>query len=257
MAVIKKKNKGQEVKAGQIKNHLAIFVNALVENPAFDSQTKETLTTKSSAFGSTCLLPDRFLKLIENSSIVDDALKQAKFKQDNDLKKKSGAKKSTLMNIAKLDDANYAGTVKSKNCTLILTEGDSAKALAISGLGNPNPYPNPNPNPLNFYITLILTIILTLIVTLTLTLALSQLILALSLTLTLTLTLILILTLTLNLTLTLTLAITLTLTLLLGVVGRDYYGVFPLKGKLLNVREAQHAQIMKSEEIQNIVKILG
>lgn len=24
----------------------------------------------------------------------------------------------------------------------------------------------------------------------------------------------------------------------LGVVGRDYYGVFPLKGKLLNVREA-------------------
>lgn len=43
----------------------------------------------------------------------------------------------------------------------------------------------------------------------------------------------------------------------LGVVGRDYYGVFPLKGKLLNVREATHAQIMKNEEIQNIAKILG
>jgi DNA gyrase/topoisomerase IV subunit B len=42
-----------------------------------------------------------------------------------------------------------------------------------------------------------------------------------------------------------------------GVVGRDYYGVFPLKGKLLNVREALHAQIMKNEEIQNIAKILG
>jgi DNA topoisomerase-2 len=41
------------------------------------------------------------------------------------------------------------------------------------------------------------------------------------------------------------------------VVGRDYYGVFPLKGKLLNVREASHAQIMKNEEIQNIAKILG
>ena len=45
--------------------------------------------------------------------------------------------------------------------------------------------------------------------------------------------------------------------LLLGVVGRDYYGVFPLKGKLLNVREALHAQIMKNEEVQNIAKILG
>ncbi len=36
----------QEVKGHQIKNHLAVFVNALIENPAFDSQTKETLTTR-------------------------------------------------------------------------------------------------------------------------------------------------------------------------------------------------------------------
>lgn len=40
-------------------------------------------------------------------------------------------------------------------------------------------------------------------------------------------------------------------------VGRDYFGVFPLRGKPLNVREAAHAQIMKNEEIQNIVKIMG
>lgn len=36
--------------------------------------------------------------------------------------------------IAKLDDANDAGTRNSHMCTLILTEGDSAKSLAISGL---------------------------------------------------------------------------------------------------------------------------
>ena len=42
-----------------------------------------------------------------------------------------------------------------------------------------------------------------------------------------------------------------------SVVGRDYYGVFPLKGKPLNVREATHAQIMKNEEIKNVVEILG
>lgn len=43
----------------------------------------------------------------------------------------------------------------------------------------------------------------------------------------------------------------------LSVVGRDNFGVFPLRGKLLNVREARHDQIMKNEEIQNIKKIMG
>jgi DNA topoisomerase-2 len=40
-------------------------------------------------------------------------------------------------------------------------------------------------------------------------------------------------------------------------VGRDNFGVFPLRGKLLNVREAKHEQIMKNEEIQNVKKIMG
>ena len=176
LAPVKKKNKGGEVKQHQIKNHIAIYVNALIVNPSFDSQTKENLTTKPSKFGSTCVIPDKMMKAVEKSGIIDNILQWAKFKQNAELKKKSGAKKSKLLGITKLDDANFAGTAKSKDCTLILTEGDSAKALAISGL---------------------------------------------------------------------------------GVVGRDYYGVFPLKGKLLNVREAAHAQIMKNEEIQNIAKILG
>jgi DNA topoisomerase-2 len=33
--------------------------------------------------------------------------------------------------------------------------------------------------------------------------------------------------------------------------------VFPLKGKLLNVRDASVASLQKNEEIQNIIKILG
>ncbi|KAH9032812.1 DNA topoisomerase [Lactarius hengduanensis] len=43
----------------------------------------------------------------------------------------------------------------------------------------------------------------------------------------------------------------------LSIVGRDYFGVFPLRGRLLTVREAKHDQIMKNEEIQNIKKIMG
>lgn len=62
MDQIKKKNKAAPVKPFQVKNHMWIFVNALVENPAFDSQTKDTLTLKSSAFGSKCELSDDFVK---------------------------------------------------------------------------------------------------------------------------------------------------------------------------------------------------
>ena len=50
------------------------------------------------------------------------------------MEKTSGKKKRKLTGIPKLDDANFAGSAKSKDCTLILTEGDSAKSLAMAGL---------------------------------------------------------------------------------------------------------------------------
>ncbi|KAH9289454.1 hypothetical protein KI387_033571, partial [Taxus chinensis] len=53
-----------------------------------------------------------------------------KFKQKKDLKKTDGTKKGKLIDVPKLDDANQAGGKNSHQCTLILTEGDSAKALA-------------------------------------------------------------------------------------------------------------------------------
>jgi DNA topoisomerase-2 len=45
-----------------VRQHLFLFANTLIENPTFDSQTKETLTTKPASFGSRCNLSDRFLK---------------------------------------------------------------------------------------------------------------------------------------------------------------------------------------------------
>jgi hypothetical protein len=82
-------------------------------------------------------------------------------KEVSAMRRQDGAKQRTVL-IPKLDDANHAGGPQGKDCTLILTEGDSAKALAVSGL---------------------------------------------------------------------------------GVVGRDTFGVFPLRGKLLNVREASQKQV--------------
>ena len=43
---LRKKFKKLNVKPYQIKNHLWIFINSMIVNPAFDSQTKETLTLK-------------------------------------------------------------------------------------------------------------------------------------------------------------------------------------------------------------------
>lgn len=48
----------------QVKNHMWLFVNCLVENPTFDSQTKENMTLQQKSFGSTCPLSDKFIKQV-------------------------------------------------------------------------------------------------------------------------------------------------------------------------------------------------
>lgn len=62
ITAITKKNKGATVKPNQIKNHMWIFVNALIENPTFDSQTKEQLTLQASKFGTKPTLTEDFMK---------------------------------------------------------------------------------------------------------------------------------------------------------------------------------------------------
>ena len=111
-----------------------------------------------------------------DSGLTERVLQFSDFKEKTMAKKTNGTKKNKLRDIPKLDDANWAGTRKSHLCTLILTEGDSAKSMAIAGL---------------------------------------------------------------------------------SVVGRDKYGVFPLKGKVLNVRDATIKQITGNSEITNIKKIIG
>ncbi|KAK3929880.1 DNA topoisomerase 2 [Frankliniella fusca] len=175
--VLKKRNKGgMQIKPHQIKNHMFIFINCLIVNPTFDSQTKENMTLQMKSFGSKCEMSPAFYNNIAKSGIVEAVLTWAKFKQQTQLNKIGGKKSSRLKGVPKLEDANDAGTKNSIECTLILTEGDSAKTLAVSGL---------------------------------------------------------------------------------GVVGRDRYGVFPLRGKLLNVREASHKQIMENAEINALIKIIG
>ena len=176
---IVKKNKDavNKIKSHSIKDHFMLFINCTVENPAFTSQTKETLKTKQSEFGSACKLSDKILKKINSSGILNVLLEFLKFKEETLLMKKTDGKKvNAIKGIPKLEDAEWAGTKKSKLCKLILTEGDSAKALAMSGR---------------------------------------------------------------------------------AVVGNQKYGIFPLKGKLLNVRGASPKELLNNEEIINLKKILG
>eukprot|EP00434_Breviolum_minutum_P017321 symbB.v1.2.015289.t1/scaffold1134.1/size135964/1 len=140
---VNKQNKGgMEIKPYHVRNYLWIFVNAQIENPSFDSQTKETLTLKAAKFGSSCHIPDKMIEKVLKTGIVDMVLQWARAKEEIDLGKtmKGGSsapnkKTKRLLNIPKLEDANLAGGRDGRECTLILTEGDSAKSLAVAGLG--------------------------------------------------------------------------------------------------------------------------
>jgi DNA topoisomerase-2 len=75
------------VKPAQIKSHLWVFVNSLIENPGFDSQTKETLTTPTKDFGSSCDLDETFLKKVIKCGVVENILLYAKARSAVELKK--------------------------------------------------------------------------------------------------------------------------------------------------------------------------
>ena len=170
------KYKTLKIKPSQIKDNITIFINSIIEDPSFSSQTKEVLTTKASSFNIKCELDDKFIQKIYKSGLVDEIVQMAQIKQLGELEKSDGKKNVNLKNLTKLDDARFAGTKQSSECRLIVTEGDSAKTFAISGL---------------------------------------------------------------------------------ELIGRDLYGVFPLKGKLLNVRNATPKQLLENEEIKNLKQILG
>jgi len=166
-----------KVKPSLVKDHLAIFITSMIENPSFTSQTKETLTTKSSAFGSSPKLSEEFLKkVVSKLAIVPKLLEAQSAKDAKDNSKTDGKKQSRITGIPKLDDAISAGTKDSAKCTLILTEGDSAKAMALSGLSQEQ---------------------------------------------------------------------------------RKFFGVYPLKGKVLNVKDTSDAKVEQTKEIAELKKILG
>lgn len=128
------KKKKIDVKPAIIKEQLTLFLNCTIENPSFDSQTKDYLTTPSTKFGSSCTVSDKFIEKLANMGILSASCEMNELKEKKNSKKSDGNKVKNLRGIPKLVDANYAGTKQSSECMLILCEGDSAKAGIISGL---------------------------------------------------------------------------------------------------------------------------
>ena len=166
-----------KVKPGLVRDNLAVFVTSMIENPSFTSQTKETLTTKMSAFGSSPKLSeDTLKKIVTKLNLVSTIVEAQSVKDAKDNSKTDGKKQSRITGIPKLDDAVLAGTKDSAKCTLILTEGDSAKAMALSGLSQEQ---------------------------------------------------------------------------------RKTFGVYPLKGKVLNVKDTSDSKVEQTKEIAELKKIIG
>jgi DNA topoisomerase-2 len=166
-----------KVKPSMVRDNLAVFLTSMIENPSFTSQTKETLTTKAGAFGSSFKLSeDTLKKVVSKLAIVPKLLEAQSAKDAKENSKTDGKKQSRITGIPKLDDAVLAGTKDSAKCTLILTEGDSAKAMALSGLSQEQ---------------------------------------------------------------------------------RKFFGVYPLKGKVLNVKDTSDAKVEHTKEIAELKKIIG
>ena len=170
------KKKKTKVNPNSIKEQIVLFIRCDIENPAFDSQTKDYMNTPSSKFGSKCDVSDKFIEKIAKMGIMDAACALTEIKENKAAKKTDGTKSKSIRGIPKLTDANWAGTEKSKDCMIIFCEGDSAKAGIISGLSSED---------------------------------------------------------------------------------RNIIGVYPMKGKILNVRGENIKKISENKEITEIKKILG
>ena len=130
------KKKKVKVNPNSIKEQLILFIRCDIENPAFDSQTKDYMNTPSTKFGSKCDVSDKFIEKLAKMGIMDAACAITEVKENKAAKKTDGTKTKSIRGIPKLIDANWAGTEKSSDCTIIFCEGDSAKSGIVSGLSS-------------------------------------------------------------------------------------------------------------------------
>lgn len=131
------KKKKVKVNPSTIKEQLILFLRCDIENPAFDSQTKDFMNTPSSKFGSFCTVSDGFVEKVAKMGVMETACDLTQAKEKNTAAKKTdGSKTRTVRGIENFMDANWSGTAQSDKCILILCEGLSAMSGIVSGLSS-------------------------------------------------------------------------------------------------------------------------
>jgi len=117
-----------DVKPSDIKQHIFLFIDSTIVNPAFSSQTKEKLITEPREFGSEHEISEKLLAAIYKSEILQSVLDWMEQKQDAEAKRELRKANSSLdrSKVTKLVDAKARGD--RSNCTLAVFEGDSASS---------------------------------------------------------------------------------------------------------------------------------
>ena len=125
-----------KVSPTSIKEQLILFIRCDIENPAFDSQTKDYMNTPVAKFGSSCTISDSFVEKVAKMGVMEMACSLTEAKENKLAKKTDGSKTKNVRGITNFIDANLAGGQKSKDCILILCEGLSAMSGIVSGLSS-------------------------------------------------------------------------------------------------------------------------
>ena len=170
------KPKQPQINIKDVKRFFRLFISATVPNPEFSSQSKTYLSSPNIK---TIVLPKHINNILK-WGVIEKIKDIIRSKELLSLKKAEKHKKS-FKKIQGFDPANNAGSKSSKECTLILCEGLSAKTYAVSGIQ-------------------------------------------------------------------------------VGYnskAGRDWFGIYPLRGKLLNVRNASNNSIAGNKEITDVIQALG
>jgi DNA topoisomerase-2 len=114
-----------DIKPSELKSHMSIFLNATVVNPSFSSQTKEKCITEIKDFGFTYEVPEKLIKSILKSEIVDsilDWIDKKKLADESKLARELN-KNLAKIKVEKLIDAKGRDRWK---CSIGIFEGDSA-----------------------------------------------------------------------------------------------------------------------------------
>jgi DNA topoisomerase-2 len=121
------KSKGSKLNINDVKQFFRIFVVSTVDKPTFDGQEKNKLESPDVSVN----VPQTSINKILKWSVIEQINDIIRMKEMSTLKK---VEKSRSVNISKYNPANKSNTKYSSKCSLLLVEGDSAKAFAVAGI---------------------------------------------------------------------------------------------------------------------------